>query len=96
MELFLPGCGNPGTGQRPVQARGRGGPCSHHDHQRRNGGYRRHFDYGVTMFQQTIMGQTFFNVHVPRAVKALERIADALERANAAPKPEPKADEKPA
>ena len=48
------------------------------------------------MFHQPIMGQTFYTVHGPRAVKALERIADALERANAAPKPEPKADEKPA
>jgi hypothetical protein len=48
------------------------------------------------MFHTTVMGQTFFGVHVPRAIRALERIADALERANAKPEtePEPKADDK--
>lgn len=34
-------------------------------------------------FFQTGMGQKFFEVTVPRMVKALERIADSLEEANA-------------
>ena len=31
-------------------------------------------------FFQTIMGRKFYEADVPRALKALERIADALER----------------
>lgn len=33
-------------------------------------------------FFQTIMGKRFFEGHVPRLVKALEKIAEELERAN--------------
>jgi len=31
-------------------------------------------------FHKTRMGQTFFGSHVPKLIKALERIADALEK----------------
>ena len=34
-------------------------------------------------FARTIMGKTFFEGTIPRLIKSLERIADALEKANA-------------
>lgn len=36
-------------------------------------------------FFQTIMGRKFYEADVPRAIKALERVASALEKQNVAP-----------
>lgn len=47
-------------------------------------------------FFQTGMGQKFFEGTVPRIVKALERIADALEESNARNAPPPPDPNKPA
>jgi len=40
----------------------------------------------TTQFFQTLMGRKFFEADVPRLVRAVERIADALEQLSQQPK----------
>jgi hypothetical protein len=42
----------------------------------------------MAQFFETVMGHKFYGADVPRALKALERIADALEKLEARPAPE--------